>query len=72
MSHRQLLISVAIGVLSALPACAQDKDDDQIIGPPPTIGCCWGYAPDQSQEPAVVTVSWSGYIGAFPNGGGMN
>jgi hypothetical protein len=33
-------------LLAGLPACAQeDGQDDQIVGPPPKLDCCWGYAP---------------------------
>ncbi len=47
--HRRLPIAlpgmVAVAMLAALPACAP-QPDDQVIGPEPTIGCCWGDAPD--------------------------
>jgi hypothetical protein len=46
------LAALALGLLMSLPACAQERDD-QIIGTPPTVGCCWGYAPDGAASVAL-------------------
>ncbi len=56
--HRRLPIVLsrllAFGMLASLPACAQPPGD-QVIGPEPKIGCCWGSAPDPD-SPAVSRV----------------
>lgn len=31
--------------LAAVAACADDQAE-QVIGPPPAVGCCWGRLPD--------------------------
>lgn len=56
----------ALGMVMWLPACAAQEHDDQIIGPAPTIGCCWGNAPERNSpnfampieisSPALATV----------------
>jgi hypothetical protein len=52
--HHQIRSSLAIlGLLVALPACAEDGDV-QIIGTPPTLGCCWGNLPDTGDKIAAV------------------
>ncbi|HLN23385.1 MAG TPA: hypothetical protein VK558_05310 [Patescibacteria group bacterium] len=44
---------MAVGLLASLPACAQ-AEGDQIIGTPPSIGCCWGDAPSLGTPSADV------------------
>lgn len=71
MNDRQASVFVVVGLLMALPACADEKDE-QIIGPPPTIGCCWGNVPDDSPARAMVADFVPGNFREFPNAYAMN
>jgi hypothetical protein len=57
----------AVGLLVSLPACAQ-AEGEQIIGAPPTVGCCWGNAPSlgspsaDSPELAVALLASTRWI----------
>ena len=48
MVHRRSIVTLGLlglGLLASLPACADDQPE-QIIGPAPTMTCCWGNAPE--------------------------
>jgi len=56
-SHTVAAMSlVVVGLLASLPACAQ-AEGEQIIGTPPSIGCCWGDAPSLGGPSAEASAS---------------
>ncbi len=58
---------LALGLLVSLPACAEERDD-QIIGPAPTMTCCWGNVPDAQFLRRPIEIS-TVPVAVMPQGG---